>query len=98
MTQNIEYSLAEILLKIDNRLDKVEQKIDNLTDKLEQKIDNLTDNVNNLKIDVAKLDEKIIGVDKRLSNLEFIARTVGGAIIIAVLLGIAKFLFPSFTA
>ncbi len=57
MTQNIEYSLSEILGKIDNRLDK-----------LDQKIDNLSKDINDIKIDVATVKEGQNGLNKRLDD------------------------------
>lgn len=86
MNQNIEVSIADILARLESKIDR-----------LEGKIDNLSNEVNQVKVDVAKVDEKISGLDKRLSNLEFIARTVGGGIIIALLLALTRFLFPSVT-
>lgn len=95
MTQNIEYSLAEVLARIDNRLDKLDQKIESKFDLLDQKINKLDDKVDKLSNNFSELKGEMSGINKRLDNLEFIARTVGGAMIVAVLLGIAKFLFPS---
>ena len=86
MNPNIEVSIADILTRLESKIDK-----------LENKIDNLSSEVNQVKVDVAKVDEKISGLDKRLSNLEFIARTVGGGIIIALLLALTRFLFPRVT-
>ncbi|WP_017295343.1 hypothetical protein [Geminocystis herdmanii] len=52
----------------------IEVNIADVLMRLETKIDHLSEDVNELKVSVAKLDEKIIGLDKRLSNLEFIFR------------------------
>lgn len=46
------------------------------------------------KID--KVDGKAFGLDKRVENLEFITCTADGGVV-ALLLGLAKFLFPTFS-
>ncbi|NCO74164.1 MAG: hypothetical protein GW856_02735 [Cyanobacteria bacterium] len=86
MNQIIEVNIADVLLRLEAKIDK-----------LEDKIDNLANQVNEVKINVAKLDEKIIGVDKRLGNLEFVARSIAGGVIIALLLAFARYLFPNVT-
>lgn len=108
MTQNVEYSLAEILSNIEKKLDKLDQKFESKFEQLEQKFeskfeqlerkfDKQDEKINGLSNKVSEIKGELTGVNKRLENLEFISRTVGGAIIVTVLLGIAKFLFPSFT-
>jgi predicted nuclease with TOPRIM domain len=94
MNQIIEVNIADVLLR------------------LEGKIDHLTNEVNEVKINVAKLDEKVnsldnrletslndkfSGLDKRLANIEFVARSIAGGIIIALLLAFARYLFPNVT-
>lgn len=75
----------------------IEVNIADVLIRLETKIDHLSEDVNELKVSVAKLDEKIIGLDKRLSNLEFIFRSIAGGIIIALILAAARYLFPNVT-
>ena len=60
------------------------------------KLDKLTENVNEIKVSLARLEEGQNGLSKRLDNLEFISRAVIGGIIVALLAGLAKFLFPNF--
>lgn len=86
MNQIIEVNIADILARMESKIDK-----------LDDKIDHLSNEVNQVKVDIGKVDEKINGVDKRLSNLEFIARAIGGGIVIALLLALAHFLFPTAT-
>lgn len=97
MNQTIEVNIADILARLEGKIDK-----------LENKIDHLTNDVNEIKINVAKLDEKLNsvesnfktnfeGLDKRLANLEFVYRGAGVAIIGGILLAIFRFLFPNFT-
>ena len=60
------------------------------------KLDKLTEDVNDIKVSLARLEEGQNGLSKRLDNLEFISRAVVGGIIVALLAGLAKFLFPNF--
>jgi predicted nuclease with TOPRIM domain len=83
MSQIIEVNIADILLRLENKIDKLSEEIKETRLELNSKID--------------KLDGKVSGLDKRVENLEFIARTVGGGVVVALLLGLAKFLFPTFT-
>ena len=75
----------------------IEVNIADVLIRLEGKIDKLDEKINKLSNDVAKLNGEISGLNKRVENLEFIARTVGGAIIIALLLALARYLFPNIT-
>jgi len=86
MNQTIEVNIADILIRLEGKIDK-----------LENKIDHLTNEVNEVKINVAKLDEKVEGLDKRLVNLEFVYRGVGIVITGGILMAIFRFLFPNFT-
>lgn len=90
MSQIIEVNIADVLMR------------------LEAKMDHLTNEVNGVKINVTKLDEKLNSVkseaktnfdslDKRLGNIEFVARSIAGAVIIALLLALARYLFPNVT-
>ncbi|NCO73804.1 MAG: hypothetical protein GW795_01575 [Cyanobacteria bacterium] len=104
MSQIIEVNIADVLLRLEAKMDKLENKIE----KLEDKIDHLANEVNEVKINVAKLDEKLNsvksdvktnfdGLDKRLVNIEFVARSIAGGIIIALLLALTRYLFPNVT-
>jgi chromosome segregation ATPase len=97
MNQIIEVNIADVLLRLETKIDNLDDKIDRVEERLNTKIDNLANQVNEVKINVAKLDEKIIGVDKRLGNLEFVARSIAGGVIIALLLAFARYLFPNVT-
>lgn len=90
MNQTIEVNIADILLRIEAKIEKLDDKSDQISKEL-------SDFKTDIKTDISRLDEKVTGVSKRLDNLEFIARTVGGAIIIALLLALARFLFPNVT-
>jgi predicted RNase H-like nuclease (RuvC/YqgF family) len=101
MTKTIEVNLADILNKIDQRLDRMEQSNSQRFDRLEQSI-------NDLKVSVVRLEEKtealdgkidsqgkileakIDGLDKRIGNQEFINRSVLAALIVGIIGGFAK--------
>ncbi|MGI0480316.1 hypothetical protein ACN4EE_05950 [Geminocystis sp. CENA526] len=81
--------------KFDDKINKLENKIDSLERKFDDKFYHLSNEVNAVKVNVAKLDEKITGVDKRLGNLEFIFRSIAGGIIITLILATARYFFPN---
>ena len=58
------------------------------------KLDKLTEDANDIKVSLARLEEGQNGLSKRLDSLEFISRAVIGGIIVALLAGLVKFLFP----
>jgi hypothetical protein len=87
MTKTIEVNLADILNKIDQRLDRIEQGVNDLkvsVVRLEEKTEALDGKIGAQgKI----LEAKIDGLDKRVANQEFINRSVLAALIIG---GFAK--------
>jgi len=91
----LEDKIDDLEKKFDDKINKLEDKIDSLERKFDNKFDHLSNEVNAVKVNVAKLDEKITGVDKRLGNLEFIFRSIAGGIIIALILAAARYFFPN---
>lgn len=90
MSQIIEVSLADILNKIDQRLDRMEQSINDLKVgqvRLEEKAEALDGKVESQG---KTLEAKIDGLDKRISNQEFINRSVLVALIVGIIGGFAK--------
>jgi methyl-accepting chemotaxis protein len=79
MTKTIEVNLADILNKIDQRLDRIEQSVNDLK-------------VNSARLEgkVEAIDAKIDGLDKRIGNQEFINRSVLAALIVGIIGGFAK--------
>ncbi len=90
MTQTIEVNLADILNKIDQRLDRIEQSVNDLkvtVARTETKIESLDEKIDSQgKI----LEVKIDGLDKRITNQEFINRSVLAALIVGIIGGFAK--------
>ena len=42
-----------------------------------------------------RLDDSQLNIGKRLDNLDFIARTVIGGLVVALIAGLAKILYPN---
>ncbi|WP_017293137.1 hypothetical protein [Geminocystis herdmanii] len=73
-----------------------------LKDFINTKFEQVNDKLNDLKVEVAILKEGQNGINKRLDdtnkridNLDFIARTVIGGVILALLAGLGKILYPN---
>ena len=90
MSQTIEVNLADILNKIDQRLDRIEQSVNDLkvnSTRLEGKVEAIEEKIDSQgKI----LEAKIDGLDKRIANQEFINRSVLAALIVGIIGGFAK--------
>ena len=64
MSQNIEFSLTEILAKIDGRLEKIEDKLQHIeisTEKLNEKLDGIDKRLVNLEFVYRGVSVAIIG-------------------------------------
>lgn len=81
--------------------DFINEKFNSLSSDTDKKFYQFKEDINkeftDIKIGLAKIEEGQNGISKRLDNLEFIARTIGGGVVVALLLGLAKFLFPNFS-
>ncbi len=83
MSVMIEQDLKEILVKIDQKIDKIDERLNKLEIgqvRLESE----------LKGELKRIEEKIDGLDKRLDFQEFINRGVLIGFILAILGGLAK--------
>ncbi len=74
MTTTSETQIAELIEKLDKKLDrldkKFDQKIDKLDEKLSLKIEKLDEKVEQINIVQGRNEEKLNGIDKRLDRLE----------------------------
>ncbi len=88
MNMIIETDLKEVLTQINVKLDKLSEDV------TEIKIDiaTLKEGQNNLN---KRLDDTQSSINKRIDNLDFIARTVIGGVVLALLAGLAKLLYPN---
>ncbi|MFM9161069.1 MAG: hypothetical protein ACKOPK_24930, partial [Dolichospermum sp.] len=104
LDQKIEKQFAEVNQKMDRQFAEVNQKMDKQFAEVNQKfsevnkkLETIDTRLNKLEIgqaelsgEIKTLEEKVIGIDKRLDNQEFINRGVLVAVIIALISGVVK--------
>ncbi|MGB5596211.1 MAG: shikimate dehydrogenase [Crocosphaera sp.] len=66
----VTYSIAEVLKRIEDKIDKQQDKIDSNQKEVNQKLDKINERLTNLDVGVATLTEKTNGMDKRLEKVE----------------------------
>lgn len=76
----------------------IETDLKDVLTQINGKLDKLTEDVNDVKVSLASLEEGQKGLSKRLDNLEFIARAIISAVIVDLLAGLGKILYPNFMA
>ncbi|WP_373479361.1 hypothetical protein [Geminocystis sp.] len=90
----------------DNDLRELKDLINSKFEQVDRKLEKITDEIITLKVEIAtvkegqnginkRLDETKDALNKRLDNLDFIARSVIGGIIVALLAGLSKMLYPN---
>jgi len=100
LDQKIEKQFTEVNQKMDRQFAEVNQKFTEVNQKfieVNKKLESIDSRLNKLEIgqaelsgEIKTLDEKVIGIDKRLDNQEFINRGVLVAVIIALISGVIK--------
>ena len=100
LDQKIEKQFTEVNQKMDRQFAEVNQKFTEVNQKfteVNQKLETIDSRLNKLEIgqaelsgEIKTLEEKVIGIDKRLDNQEFINRGVLVAVIIALISGVVK--------
>ncbi len=91
----VTYSLEEILTRLEQKIDNNQKEINQRFEEVNQRFDTLQKDVHDLKVGQAKLEENLTGINKRLDNQEFINRSVGVGIVVALVTGIVKLFFPN---
>ncbi|MDB9483644.1 hypothetical protein PN476_13585 [Dolichospermum circinale CS-537/05] len=89
----VNQKFAEVNQKIDKQAAEVNQKFSEVNKKLEtidSRLNKLEIGQAELSGEIKTLEEKVIGIDKRLDNQEFINRGVLVAVIIALISGVVK--------
>lgn len=79
----------------DNDLRELKNLINSRFEQVDRKLEKVFEELTDIKVDTATLKEGQNGISKRLDNLEFIARSVIGGILVALLLGLSKILYPN---
>ncbi|MFO5491478.1 MAG: hypothetical protein ACLBM6_02795 [Cuspidothrix sp.] len=97
LDQKIEKQFTEVNQKIDRQFAEVNQKMEKQSAEVNKKLEIIDGRLNKLEIgqaelsgEIKTLEEKVIGIDKRLDNQEFINRGVLVAVIIALISGVVK--------
>ncbi len=77
---------------------EISKKIENLNQEVRSEFKGVNNGLNEVEKSLIKLDEKIAGIDKRLSNEETISRTALGAIVGGAALTVIKYwFFPDYS-
>ncbi len=97
VNQKMDKQFAEVNQKMDRQFAEVNQKMDRQFAEVNKKLEIIDGRLNKLEIgqaelsgEIKTLEEKVIGIDKRLDNQEFINRGVLVAVIIALISGVVK--------
>ena len=97
MSLSIEVELKDVLTKIDQRLERIEQGQNELKLDLSELKGDIRTLDEKLSGRINTLDTKVDGLSTRISNQEFLLRTIVGGLILIILGGAAK-MFWNFPA
>ena len=89
--------LKELKNFISSQFEQTNEKFEQISKKLEQvdgKFEQANEKINDIRVDIATLKEGQNSINKRLDNLDFIARTVIGGVVLALIAGLTKLLYP----
>ena len=89
--------LKELKNFISSQFEQTNEKFEHISKKLEQvdgKFEQANEKINDIRVDIATLKEGQNDINKRLDNLDFIARTVIGGVVLALIAGLTKLLYP----
>ncbi len=110
MSTIIETDIKDVLVQINGKLDKLSEDVNQIKvdvailkegqNHLNKRIDDTQSTINKRLDDTQstinkRLDDTQSSINKRLDNLDFIARTVIGGVVLALLAGFAKILYPN---
>lgn len=88
----VTYSIAEVLKRIESKLDKIDEKF-------ESKLDKIDERLTTLEVGQAKLTEKVEGMDNRFTTVERTQKNQVWALIVllagAIATAGARLFFPS---
>ncbi|NCO74789.1 MAG: hypothetical protein GW795_08875 [Cyanobacteria bacterium] len=81
--------------QVDRKIEQVNEKIDSRFEQVNSQFIQVNEKLNDMRVEIATVKSDVNGLGKRLDNLDFIARSVIGGIIIALLAGLSKILYPN---
>lgn len=98
--------LRELKDLINSKFEQFDRKIEQVKEKIDSKFEKVFEEFTAVKVDIAtlkegqnnlnnRLNETKEALGKRLDNLEFIARSMVIGILLALLSGVIKFLYPN---
>ncbi|MDM3858504.1 MAG: hypothetical protein PT118_01385 [Aphanizomenon gracile PMC644.10] len=97
VNQKMDRQFTEVNQKMEKQFAEVNQKMEKQFAEVNKKLETIDNRLNKLEIgqaelsgEIKTLEEKVIGIDKRLDNQEFINRGVLVAVIIALISGVVK--------
>jgi chromosome segregation ATPase len=88
--ESVTYSLEAVLKEIKDSIKEVNQKIDTLQKDVNQRLTKLEIGQTEIKGDIKALDEKINGLTVRVAYQEFTNRGILIALVVALMVGVAK--------
>jgi chromosome segregation ATPase len=101
MAITIESDLKEYLVKFEQKLDNLQKDVGDVKVAIARLEGELKGEMKSLegelKGDIKALDAKIDGISKRLDTQEFINRSVVVGVVLALIVGVVKWLYPDFS-
>ncbi|ACB53250.1 hypothetical protein cce_3902 [Crocosphaera subtropica ATCC 51142] len=85
----VTYTTAEILKRIEDKMDSNHKE-------LSQKIDKQSEKIGSIEVELTEVKTELKGMNKRLDSQEFINRSVAIGVIVALTSGAIKLFFPNF--
>jgi hypothetical protein len=97
MAITIESDLKEYLVKFEQKLDNLQKDVGEMKSLEGELKGDMKSLEGELKGDIKALDAKIDGIAKRLDTQEFINRSVVVGVVLALIVGVVKWLYPDFS-
>ena len=95
VTENDLKDLKDLINKRFDLLENTQKEIKSEQKEIKNEQKEIKNDINDIKISVATLKEGQNGINKRIDNLDFIASTVIGGVMMALLAGLTKLLYPN---
>ncbi|MDJ0660809.1 MAG: hypothetical protein QNJ42_15160 [Crocosphaera sp.] len=92
----VTYPTAEILKRIEDKMDSNQKETNEKFKDLSQKIDKQSEKIGSIEVELTEVKTELKGMNKRLDSQEFINRSVAIGVIVALTSGAIKLFFPNF--